>query len=180
MGRHIRLHTIEHHIASQMGDADITLDALARAYQDRCALCGMLVAPDEGSIDHIQSLSQGGLHKWANVQYAHRRCNNQKEGIACALDKHIGLLTSGRAWSASAHGTVLSLAALLSPDYARLSGCRIKRSVFGVLPAWRARPDDLSDTLWDWLRPIPIYRAAPCNDSPHGPTSLLEAMTVGR
>lgn len=48
-----------------------------------CQLCGALTDPEGGwgvrpSVDHIVALSRGGAHTYANVQTAHRLCNNRK------------------------------------------------------------------------------------------------------
>jgi 5-methylcytosine-specific restriction endonuclease McrA len=44
----------------------------------RCGLCHSKVSPQDGSLDHIQPLSMGGSHTYANVQLACRSCNFRK------------------------------------------------------------------------------------------------------
>ena len=74
----------------------IDLKRLAEQSRDVCALCGQLVDWEDyemrgdafiagdnyPSIDHIMPLSKGGVHSWANVQLAHRRCNYMKRDIS--------------------------------------------------------------------------------------------------
>lgn len=43
-----------------------------------CGVCGEDVDPLDYEVDHIVPLSRGGLHCYANVQPAHRRCNRSK------------------------------------------------------------------------------------------------------
>ncbi len=76
-------------------DNNITLKALARRDNNTCQICGGTVDWDDKktingtvicgnnypSIDHIVPISKGGLHKWDNVQLAHRICNTKKRDI---------------------------------------------------------------------------------------------------
>jgi len=43
-----------------------------------CGICGEPVDPANYETDHIQPLSAGGEHSYANVQLAHPRCNDRK------------------------------------------------------------------------------------------------------
>lgn len=79
-------------IRAAMVDPDITLEGLYKRDEGRCYICGMqtlltdYVTKDGTqicgdwypSIDHVVPLSHGGLHSWANVKLAHRRCNYKK------------------------------------------------------------------------------------------------------
>jgi 5-methylcytosine-specific restriction endonuclease McrA len=50
-----------------------------------CGICGDDVEPDDASLDHIVSMSNGGSHTYDNVQCAHTACNVRKgnrDGIA--------------------------------------------------------------------------------------------------
>lgn len=76
-------------------DKNITLEVLARRDNNTCQICGGTVDWDDKktingtvicgnnypSIDHIVPISKGGLHKWDNVQLAHRICNTKKRDI---------------------------------------------------------------------------------------------------
>lgn len=73
-------------------DSDITLESLAIKNHNQCQICGFFVDWNDyeykngykicgnmyPSIDHILPRSKGGLHSWANVQLAHRKCNSSK------------------------------------------------------------------------------------------------------
>lgn len=43
-----------------------------------CGICGLVVAVDKQSLDHIMPIALGGTHEPTNVQLAHRRCNSRK------------------------------------------------------------------------------------------------------
>lgn len=76
-------------------DFDINLKKLSKKNNNVCQICGKAVDWSdfkivEGkticgdyypSIDHIVPISKGGLHKWDNVQLAHRICNTKKRDI---------------------------------------------------------------------------------------------------
>ena len=66
-------------------DLSITLDKLYKRDKGICKLCGKptyfvddIQADIYPSIDHIIPISKGGLHRWNNVQLAHRGCNTDK------------------------------------------------------------------------------------------------------
>ena len=73
-------------------DADITLEKLYVKDNGKCYLCGKVcdwqdfIVTDNAticgdnypSIEHVKPLSKGGLHSWANVKLACRRCNTIK------------------------------------------------------------------------------------------------------
>ena len=73
-------------------DHDITLSALFDRDNGRCHICGdecdwedykendgnVCVGITYPSIDHVQPLSKGGMHSWANVKLAHHYCNTIK------------------------------------------------------------------------------------------------------
>jgi hypothetical protein len=46
---------------------------------DNCGLCGLPVAYDDLSIDHIVDVHKGGKHEHDNVQLAHLSCNTNKK-----------------------------------------------------------------------------------------------------
>lgn len=74
-------------------DKGITVKQIARRDKNICQLCGQPVDWDDYIIkdgvqicgdyypsrDHIIPISKGGLHKWDNVQLAHRICNSRKQ-----------------------------------------------------------------------------------------------------
>lgn len=43
-----------------------------------CGICGTPVERSVATIDHVIPMSKGGKHEYANVQIAHRRCNERK------------------------------------------------------------------------------------------------------
>ena len=43
-----------------------------------CGICGLVIAPDNYSVDHIVPLSLGGSNESSNLQPAHRSCNASK------------------------------------------------------------------------------------------------------
>lgn len=43
-----------------------------------CAICGLAVTRATWSLDHVQPLSKGGAHTYANVVLAHRSCNSRR------------------------------------------------------------------------------------------------------
>lgn len=57
-----------------------------RDQHNRCAICGVLMAPlcenrempTSPTLDHVIPLSKGGRDHWENVQAAHRSCNQAK------------------------------------------------------------------------------------------------------
>lgn len=74
-------------------DRDITLTKLYQRDNGRCYLCGIVcdwddkIIDDNGTvivgskyptIEHIQPLSKGGLHKWDNVKISCKKCNELK------------------------------------------------------------------------------------------------------
>ena len=74
-------------------DKTVWLMPLIKRDNNICALCGkpcdlydyeitdigtMITGENYPSIDHIIPLSKGGLHRWDNVQLAHRSCNRMK------------------------------------------------------------------------------------------------------
>ena len=78
---------------SNIIDKDITLQKLFDKYDGICYLCGKKcdfndkVITEEGytivgktypSIEHVTSISKGGLHSWDNVNLAHHYCNTLK------------------------------------------------------------------------------------------------------
>lgn len=71
------------------------LRALIESQYYRCALSGILLTPDNASLDHIIPLSEGGKHVISNVQWLDPRVNtmkgtmNQKEflELCCAISK---------------------------------------------------------------------------------------------
>lgn len=44
-----------------------------------CGICKHPVTAEEFQVDHIQPLSKGGAHSYANTQPAHPRCNQSKK-----------------------------------------------------------------------------------------------------
>jgi len=59
----------------------VTAEALYRKLQRqqfRCALSGVLMEPDDASLDHIVPLSKGGEHNMDNVQVVHKDVNRMK------------------------------------------------------------------------------------------------------
>ena len=76
-------------------DKDISLDKVMKRDKGICYLCHnpvnindyytvnntVICGDSYPSIDHIQPISKGGKHTWANVALTHRRCNTRK-GIA--------------------------------------------------------------------------------------------------
>jgi 5-methylcytosine-specific restriction endonuclease McrA len=77
-------------VASDWDDPLVTdgrteLEAAWRRSNGRCGICGRLVSlsrrhmdPLEATIDHRIPQSRGGGDERANLQIAHRRCNNRK------------------------------------------------------------------------------------------------------
>ncbi|AJD83107.1 hypothetical protein [Streptococcus phage Str-PAP-1] len=78
---------------SNIVDKDITVQKLFKKYDGVCYLCGKecdfddKVITEEGytivgktypSIEHVISISKGGLHSWDNVNLAHHYCNTLK------------------------------------------------------------------------------------------------------
>lgn len=69
--------------AERQGDRDITWRTVGSRDGWRCHLChkkvpqyaGTAHEPDGATVDHLLPISDGGLHVWANVKLAHRRCN---------------------------------------------------------------------------------------------------------
>ena len=74
-------------------DRDITLTKLYQRDKGKCYLCGIVcdwndkIIDDNGAvivgatyptIEHIQPLSKGGLHKWDNVKISCKKCNEMK------------------------------------------------------------------------------------------------------
>lgn len=74
-------------------DRDITLTKLYQRDNGKCYLCGIVcdwndkIIDDNGAvivgatyptIEHIQPLSKGGLHKWDNVKISCKKCNELK------------------------------------------------------------------------------------------------------
>ena len=74
-------------------DKSVRLLPLIKRDNNICALCGepcdlydyepteigtIITGENYPSIDHIIPLSKGGLHRWDNVQLAHRKCNREK------------------------------------------------------------------------------------------------------
>ena len=66
-------------------DLSVTLTKLYMRDGGICQICGRSIDFDcdsnsdfYPSIDHIQPISKGGLHRWDNVQLACRRCNTEK------------------------------------------------------------------------------------------------------
>lgn len=43
-----------------------------------CGICGLTVAIEDQSLDHVVPIARGGTHEPANVQLAHRVCNSRK------------------------------------------------------------------------------------------------------
>jgi 5-methylcytosine-specific restriction endonuclease McrA len=52
---------------------------LLRMHKGKCGICGERVNPRRFTLDHIIPLSKGGTHEYANVQPAHRECNQLKD-----------------------------------------------------------------------------------------------------
>ena len=74
-------------------DSGITIERLIKRDGCNCWICGkvtnkadyeikqngaFIAGPSYPSIDHVQALSNGGLHTWSNVRLAHKRCNALK------------------------------------------------------------------------------------------------------
>jgi 5-methylcytosine-specific restriction endonuclease McrA len=60
-----------------------TLEQLLRAVLferdgGQCWICGAAVAREDFHIDHVQPLSDGGMHDAANLRIAHPECNMRK------------------------------------------------------------------------------------------------------
>lgn len=54
------------------------VDEIAYEARQLCALCGRIVGVDDRSLDHIIPLAAGGSNDRANLQLAHRACNNKR------------------------------------------------------------------------------------------------------
>jgi 5-methylcytosine-specific restriction endonuclease McrA len=54
------------------------LELLAERQQYRCALSGLLLDPDDASLDHIVPIARGGPNVMENVQIVHREINAMK------------------------------------------------------------------------------------------------------
>ena len=64
------------HTRKRRGVTDIV--ALWLQAGGRCGICREPLLPEAISIDHIVPLARGGDDGAANLQFAHRRCNNRK------------------------------------------------------------------------------------------------------
>jgi 5-methylcytosine-specific restriction endonuclease McrA len=69
-------------------DTDISVPALGKRCRWICALCGTQVDktraypdPYSPTVDHVLDISAGGEHSWANVQLAHKVCNDRKREL---------------------------------------------------------------------------------------------------
>ena len=51
------------------------LDAVMAAHGGVCGICGLVVAREKATIDHIIPISRGGTHVPENLQPAHPLCN---------------------------------------------------------------------------------------------------------
>lgn len=49
-----------------------------------CKLCGMPIAFEETTLDHIVPIAHGGPHHKSNLQLAHQHCNFKKGSNLCA------------------------------------------------------------------------------------------------
>lgn len=56
-------------------------------YQGLCGLCFKPVKFARMTIDHIQPLSKGGLHSYANTQPAHSLCNHIKANGEFSIER---------------------------------------------------------------------------------------------
>jgi 5-methylcytosine-specific restriction endonuclease McrA len=61
---------------TQIDPVDIRLVAQRDGW--RCAICGGPVTRSTWSLDHIEPLSHGGPHTYANVALAHAACNSRR------------------------------------------------------------------------------------------------------
>jgi 5-methylcytosine-specific restriction endonuclease McrA len=61
---------------TQIDPVDIRLVAQRDGW--RCAICGGPVTRSTWSLDHIEPLSHGGPHTYANVALAHATCNSRR------------------------------------------------------------------------------------------------------
>ena len=91
--RHSRLYRSKRLNESNIVDKDITVQKLFKKHDGICYLCDKecnfddKVITEEGytivgktypSIEHVISISKGGLHAWDNVNLAHHYCNTLK------------------------------------------------------------------------------------------------------
>lgn len=72
---------IENRRRARLLDAFVApVDPAAIRARDRglCGICGIHVALEDQSLDHVIPLAAGGTHEPSNVQLAHRVCNSRK------------------------------------------------------------------------------------------------------
>lgn len=81
-------------------DEEITGKALFLMLQRmdyRCALSGVVLDPDESSLDHIKPLSRGGEHVMENVVFVHSTINRMKGEMTA--DEFIGWCRKVAQWT---------------------------------------------------------------------------------
>ena len=59
-------------------DGTVDREAIYKRDNALCGICGELVDWADFELDHIVSLSAGGIHTASNVQVTHGRCNRRK------------------------------------------------------------------------------------------------------
>jgi 5-methylcytosine-specific restriction endonuclease McrA len=67
-------------LAAAQSDGTLTRDAVGRLFANakRCPYCGSAMRGSQKSLDHLDPLSDGGLHGISNVAICCRRCNIAK------------------------------------------------------------------------------------------------------
>ena len=63
-------------IAPLAAEVPFTTREIAERDGWRCHICSRQVKPCDASLDHLIPISDGGVHKKANVRLAHHRCNS--------------------------------------------------------------------------------------------------------
>ena len=51
---------------------------LVEQQNERCALTGIQLTPDDANLDHIIPIASGGKHEMSNVQVVHKTINRMK------------------------------------------------------------------------------------------------------
>lgn len=60
------------------GVEQLDLAAIVEREKMMCHICGLVIAPDDLSFDHLVPVSAGGPHASWNLALAHRRCNSRR------------------------------------------------------------------------------------------------------
>ena len=69
---------------------NVEVAVLVERDRGRCGICGLHVAKEDWSIDHILPLSLGGVLSYANTRLTHRRCNSGRSNRGAAQLRLVG------------------------------------------------------------------------------------------